>query len=328
MSSPRWIDGHLDLAWIEAGLHPLTPSSRDSDAAVTWDSLRRGGVGLVFGTIFTEMDGPEDDPAAYPAGDAQAAHDAGRRQLDWYLQQESEGRIRIARHRDDLVLGDPPTVVLLMECADPIRTPDEAGWWIEQGVRLVGLSWGRGSRYSGGNATPGGLTDAGRSLVNALDRLGVGHDCSHLSVESFDELLAMSQGPICATHSNAAAIVREDPRHLSDRQYAALAERDAVVGLNLFARFLNRDGSASIHDCIEHLRHASGLIGRSRMALGSDADGGFTAKDLPTDLANLEHLDRLDAALADAGWSAAERTGFRMDNWLRWLGTVRAFDST
>ena len=327
MTPPRWIDGHLDLAWIDLGLHSLAPPEPAPLAAVTWERLRLGGVGMIFGTIFTEMDGPEDDPASYPEGDAAAAHDAGRRQLDWYLEQESEGRIRIARRRSDLVPGTPPVVVLLMECADPIRDPDEVGWWVEQGVRLVGLSWGRGSRYSGGNATPGGLTDLGRSLVTSLDAHGVGHDCAHLSRESFDDLLAIATGPICASHSNAGELVGENPRHLSDGQYRALAERDAIVGLNLYRRFLAPGDSATIRDCVDHLHHAAALIGRHRLALGSDADGGFTAEDLPLDLRSIEHLDRLDEALHAAGWSEEARRGFRMDNWLRWLERVPAFDS-
>ena len=329
MNPPSWIDGHLDLAWIDLGLHPLTAGPDDPEAAVTWGSLAEGRVGMMFGTIFTEMDGPREDPAAYPAGDAQAAHDAGRRQLDWYLQAESEGRIRIARERADLVLDAArPTVVLLMECADPIRTPEEAAWWTAQGVRIVGLSWGRGSRYSGGNSGGGGLTGVGGSLVEALDELGVAHDCSHLSRESFDDLLRISDGPVCATHSNAAAVVGENPRHLSALQYRALAERDAIVGLNLFGRFLHADGDATVKDCVRHLTHAAGLLGRNRLALGSDADGGFTATDLPEDLRSVRDLDRLDAALRETGWSDSERLGFRSANWMRWLETVAAFDRT
>ncbi len=324
MRHPDWIDGHLDLAWIDLGLHPLDRPSSKHRAAVSWRSLDRARVGTVFGTIFTEMDGPADDPAAYPSGDAEAAHAAGRRQLDWYLQQEVEGRIRIVRERSNLAPGPRPNVVLLMECADPIRTPQEAEWWVEQGVRIVGLSWGRGSRYAGGNAAPGGLTDPGRSLVRTLDELGVAHDCSHLSREAFDDLLRTTHGPVCATHSNAASLAGDDARHLLDDQYRALAARNAVIGLNLYGRFLNPTGSTTVRDCVAHLEHAAALVGRDRLALGSDADGGFDADALPEELRDLEHLDRLDSALEDAGWTDAERRGFRAGNWSRWLETVPA----
>ena len=190
------------------------------------------------------MDGPPSDPASYAAGDAAGAEAAGRRQLDWYLDQERRGRIGIVRSIDDLERREGLQVVLLMECADPIRSPEDAAWWVARGVRLVGMSWGRGSRYAGGNATPGPLTASGRELVSTLDDLGVGHDASHLSRASFDDLLERSTGPVCATHSNAAALIGDDPRHLLDDQIRAIRDRDGIVGLNLFGRFLT-EGSPS-----------------------------------------------------------------------------------
>ena len=203
------------------------------------------------------------------------AEAAGRRQLDWYLDQERRGRIGIVRSIDDLGRREGLQVVLLMECADPIRSPEDAAWWVARGVRLVGMSWGRGSRYAGGNATPGPLTASGRELVSTLDDLGVGHDASHLSRASFDDLLERSTGPVCATHSNAAALIGDDPRHLLDDQIRAIGDRDGIVGLNLFGRFLAKDRRATLADCLDHVEHAASIIGRRRLALGSDADGGF-----------------------------------------------------
>ena len=275
--SETWIDGHLDLAWIGLSgrdmVQPPPPTG-----AVTWPALVESRVQIAFGTIFTQMDGPEHDPASYPRGDRHAAARAGRAQMAWYESMEEAGHVRIARTIGEL--DDPsdiPAVVLLMECADPIVDPQDVEWWVRKGLRLVGLSWGLGSRHAGGNANPGGLTSEGRDLVKALDESGVGHDVSHLSREAFDDLLNTATGPICATHSNAAMLTRDDPRFLTDEQYAALADRDGIVGLNLYGRQLACDHQATIEDCLDHLEHAAGIIGRHRVALGSDADGGFEA---------------------------------------------------
>ena len=250
-NNPRthtWIDGHLDLAWIGLSGRDMAQPPPPT-GSVTWASLIESDIRVAFGTIFTQMDGPGDDPASYPRGDREAAARAGRAQLAWYQSMEESGRMRLARTIADLDDDSGvPIVVLLMECADPILDARDLEWWVHQGLRLVGLSWGLGSRHAGGNAAPGGLTPEGRDLVRALDDHGIGHDLSHLSRAAFDDLMACSRGPICATHSNAAMLTEDDPRFLTNDQYAAIAERDGIVGLNLFGRQLVRDRPAMTRD--------------------------------------------------------------------------------
>lgn len=211
------VDGHLDLATIGlCGRDLLAVSHPGPDGCVTIPALRRGGVGLMLATIFTERGGPVSDPVAYPQeDDGRAAEVAGRRQLDLYLDLESRGVLRIVRSVRELPervprADEPLPIVLLMECADPIRTPDDAAWWFDAGVRVVGISWARGSRYAGGNAAPGGLTPVGRELVAAFEELGVIHDVSHLSDEGFNELLGSTRGTVVASHSNCRALMVQD----------------------------------------------------------------------------------------------------------------------
>ena len=325
MTSNAWLDAHLDLAYLAGAGRDFSKSIAELkiDGAVTWPDLQAARIQTLFATIFTERDGPPHDPAAYPADDADAAEDAGRRQLNWYEAEEAAGRVTIVRDTADLDSEIVPRLVLLMECADPIKTPEDATWWVDHGVRVIGLSWARGSRYAGGNARPGGLSPAGESLVDALEALGVGHDVSHLSPAAFDDLLARTSGPVCATHSNAAAITGPDDRHLRDDQIEAIAARGGVIGLNLFGRFLRGDGMpATIDDCLDHIEHVAALAGRDRVGLGSDADGGFGATSLPEGLQDLRQLDLLTLGLASRGWTSVETRGFQFDNWNSWLGKL------
>jgi membrane dipeptidase len=118
-----------------------------------------------------------------------------------------------------------------MEGADPIRTPDELGWWTARGLRMVGPAWQR-TRYAGGTGAPGPLTPLGRDLVAAMQGEGVILDVSHLAEQSFWDAMDLAPERVCASHSNARALVPDD-RHLSDAMLDALAARDAVVGLAL-----------------------------------------------------------------------------------------------
>jgi membrane dipeptidase len=238
---------------------------------------------------------------------------------------ERNGDIAIVRTRRDLARaasGDgPPGVVILMECADPIRTPDEVAWWHARGLRVVGMSWGHGSRYAGGNARPGGLTPVGRRLVEALDSCGILHDASHLSRAAFDELLAATDARVIASHSNAQALLEHSERHITDAQIVAIRERDGWIGLNLYGRFLAKDRPATIADGVAHTMHVARLAGADRVGLGSDLDGGFGREAYPVEIRSTRHYPKLLAALDAAGFTALGGTheGFAHANLMRVL---------
>ncbi len=207
-----------------------------------------------------------------------------------------------------------------MEGADPIRDPGQVGRWFADGLRLVGMTWAAGTRYAGGNQRLGPLTPLGAELVRALDEYGIIHDASHLSDEALAGLLEIARGPIVATHSNCRTLVGLSQRHLRDDQVRAIAERGGVIGLNLFSRFLVREGRATIDDCVAHVQHLGDLMGHRRgVALGTDMDGGFGPGELPLDLDHPRKLEALADALRTAGWSDQDVEGFAYGNWRRFL---------
>src|SRR5258706_4250106 len=124
---------------------------------------QRGGVGLVFATIFV----PPDAPDAM-AADAEA-------QLRYYQELAAEGTgngMRLVTSRADLdgLVGNweaaltpaerPVGFALLMEGADPLRSPAELEQWHTRGLRLVGPAL-RGTRYFGAPGSPGAHTGPG-----------------------------------------------------------------------------------------------------------------------------------------------------------------------
>jgi len=322
----RWIDGHLDLAYVAlCGRDLSIPCPDPAAGCVSLPELREAGVGLALATVFTEP-GVTDPSQLYGYGsseDLDGAELAGRRQLEIYHRLEMERQVGIVRNRSDLggrAGGPEPRVVLLMEGADPIRSPDDAGRWFDGGVRAVGLAWAAGTRYAGGNRSPGPLTPPGVELVRALDELGVIHDASHLADEAFEGLLATAGGPIVATHSNCRALAGASQRHLRDEQIAQIARRGGIVGLNLFGKFLVPGGRAAISDCVAHVERVCGIMGHRRgVGLGSDMDGGFPPTELPAGLDHPRKLDALAEALRNAGWPDDDIEGFRHANWRRFL---------
>lgn len=330
-AAQRWIDGHLDLAYLAVnGRDITTPVPADLDACISLPALRETGVDLVFATIFTEMNftGSQTTEAqVYARDDFEAAGRCGLKQLEVYEQLEEAGELSIVRRADDLTDERPaPRIVILMEGADPIRSPADVEFWHSRGVRIVGLTWAMGSKYAGGNVTGGGLTSAGRHLVAALDELGIVHDVSHLAEQALHELLDCTTGPVLASHSNARAVDHTyGERSLSDDQIRAIAELSGVIGINLFTKFLATGHRATIADVVAHIEHITGVMGHRRgVGLGSDMDGGFAASKLAEGLDRPQSLPALADALCTAGWSDSEIDGFACGNWLRILEHVLA----
>jgi len=371
----EWTDAHLDLAYLAvAGRDVLTACPDPAQGCISIPDLRDGSIGLIFGTIFIEP-GKPDEPGGYAdSDDIEGAERAGLRQIQVYEDLERTGHISIVRTRRDLDhLPTPPSVregvggwvedvdrsrrpthplapslkgrgnapikvVILMEGADPIRSPEHVKEWFERGVRIVGLTWAMGSRYAGGNAKPGPLTGAGREMIAALDELGIVHDLSHLSDPAVDELLSITRGRIIASHSNARSLMADEPaqaipgvsagleRHLPDAYIHDVSKRGGVVGLNLFSKFLiggrrvAAGQRATIEDCIRHVEHIAQVMGHRRgVGLGSDADGGFLPIMLPEGLDHPRKWVGLLDGLSRAGWSKEDVDGFARGNWLRFL---------
>lgn len=324
-----WFDAHLDLAYLaECGRDMDAPiqsaGGPHPPAAVTWPALRDAGVRFCLGTIFTEADGT--DAVGYPSGDAKAAAQRGRAQLAQYERAAATGWIALMPRRGIKASADAPiSLGILMENADPIASPAELEWWVSQGLVAVGPSWAKASRYAGGNSTTTGLTDLGRELISEMDRLGVVIDVSHLSDASLEQVLAMTDSPVMASHSNCRELLdRSNQRHLTDAAIIEIARRGGVIGLNLYGKFLTPPGAErgpTIEDAIRHVERVCELAGHRRaVGLGSDMDGGFSAEGLPDTIRSPRDLSKLLDALSSRGWGDDDIRGFACDNWLGFWG--------
>ena len=152
------------------------------------------------------------------------------------------------------------------------------------GLRSLGPVWSRPTvfghgvpfRFPGDPDTGPGLTEAGKNLVRVCNELGILIDLSHMNEAGFNDVAALSDTPLVATHSNAHALCAS-ARNLTDRQLAQVRETGGMVGLNFATFFLREDGRASpaiawdvllrqMDYLIEHL-------GEDHVGLGSDFDG-------------------------------------------------------
>lgn len=343
-------DAHLDLAYLAVAgrdmrAEPESCGVPHPPASVTLPALRRGGVDSCLATIFTQAIGPTEGspgPWAYTEGDGQAARIAGLRQLDIYEQWQRDGLVALLPRRgtprppagDAASARSPLRIGILMECADPLLEPDDIALWADRGVIAVGMAWVRRGRYAAGNACEpdDGLTDRGRALIPAMDALGIVHDLSHLSPRATDELLAATDAPVIASHSNCRALLPDDApkarlnRQLSDDTIREIGRRSGVIGINLFSDFLRPTCSVDpvgIEAVVHHIEHICEVVGHRRaVGLGSDMDGGFSASKLACGIREPRDLRRIDAALAERGWTPREVSDWAFGNWGKYWGVA------
>ena len=321
-------DAHLDLAYLDVNRRDLTlpldklgpeTTGPHPPAAITLPELRAASVRWALGTVFTEAGG--DGPEGYEPMDVEAAVLAGKEQVSVYRRWAEEAHITIANHGrfdPEPADTDPIQIGILVENADPIRTPDELDWWVAEGVVAIGLCWGKQSRYAAGNSCEPelGLTPMGVEMLEAMHAVSVVCDLSHLSQRATDE-----------AHSNCRALLGGDgaknwQRHLSDEAITEIARRGGVIGLNLAQWFLKpgvTDDSPrpTIADALAHIEHICELTGsKQHAALGTDMDGGFSGKQLCEGIEKPTDLHKLFDGLRERGWTDDELQGLASRNWL------------
>ncbi len=341
---PVIFDGHNDvlLKLYNAGRATASESFlKGREGAIDVPSAKAGGFGGGFFAIFvpspTDLDSkfeemtkdvydlPLPDPIhwedAFPVVMSQAAI---------LFELEEQGALTICRTaaelRSCLAEGRMAAVLHIegAEAIDPdLNTLDVL---YQAGLRSIGPVWSRETIFGHGvpfryPSTPdigAGLKDQGLRLVKRCNELGIMIDLSHLNEAGFWDVARHSTKPLVATHSNVHEICPH-ARNLTDKQLAAIAESDGMVGLNFAVAFLRADGKmlsdVPLEQMIRHLDHLIEKLGEDRVGFGSDYDGAV----VPELLNSCAGLPKLRAAMRQHGYDDALMTKLCHGNWLRVL---------
>src|SRR6185295_2677759 len=207
----------------------------------------------------------------------------------------------------------------------------------DRGARYMTLTWSIASPIGGssGDDSDGqGLTDAGREIIDAMHRLGIMVDVSHVSDPLFWDVVRYARKPIIASHSSARALANV-PRNMTDAMLKAVARNGGAVCINYGSEFLDegfsraqqavwarvrtlgldprqtwrtvRDEVArlppvSLSRLIDHIEHVAQVAGIDHVCLGSDFDGVAAT---PLGLENVSKLPAVTAALRARGYAPA-----------------------
>jgi membrane dipeptidase len=353
------VDAHQDLAWnmLTFGrdyTHPVEETRRlekgkavveyNGDTLLSWHEYQRGRVALIFATLFAApLRARTDEWDTQFYADADQAHRIYSGHLDVYARMfdQHSDKFRPVRTTRELGAiidawdhpaaegqGYPVGIVHLMEGADGIRHIEDLEEWWDRGVRIIGPAW-MATRYCGGTREPGPLTDEGHALLEAMSDFGFTLDLSHMAWESARQALDLYEGPIIASHSNALRLVKgsESNRHLTDDIIERIIEREGVIGIVPFNRFLvhgwkNSDPRSAVplELVAAQIDYVCQMAGNARhVGFGTDFDGGFGLQHVPPEIDTIVDLHKLVPLLEARGYTDDNIAAIFGGNWINHL---------
>ena len=299
-----------------------------------------GRVAIVFGSLQILPETAVGLPAwqRYTYRTAADARQLALWQLDYYRRlADDHDSIQLILSRDDLaaaleswsdeqgIEGRKQGIVVKLKGAEPISEPMQLEEWLEYGVRIVAPAWGQ-TRYAGSAGTDGGLTRLGYELLEVMADNEVLLDISAMSERAAADALDRYEGAIIASHSNPRRF-HHSPRCLPEALIRRLAERDGVMGIMVYNRFLRHDwhprdrqrqvSIAHWVDAVDHVCQLTGAV--EHVGLGSNIDGGYPLSALPIEIDTSSDLWLLRRRLLERGFAEAEASAILGGNMLRKL---------
>ena len=218
-------------------------------------------------------------------------------------------------------------------------------YYYDLGIRYITLTHGKdnliGDSSYDTTRTHGGLSEFGEQVVKEMNRLGIMVDVSHISDDTFYDVIELTDVPVIASHSSARHFTPGFERNMGDEMIKKLGEKNGVIMINFGGSFLDQDfreKSGKVREHIvnwlaenelsrndaeaqeyiakyvaennpfpsvmkvaDHFDHIVGLVGIDHLGLGSDFDG--VGDTLPTGLKDVSMYPNLFAELLKRGYS-------------------------
>ena len=246
------------------------------------------------------------------------------------LEAESGGQIRVVRQKGELVECLQRGVVAMVlhfegaEAIDPEM--DALSVFYQAGLRSLGIAWSRPNAFAHGVPfkfphspdTGPGLSEAGRELVKACNRMGIVIDLAHINEKGFWDTAEISDAPLVVSHAGVHALC-PSTRNLTDKQLDAVGRTEGVVGVNFHVGFLRKDGylepDTPLSQIVSHIDYIARRLGIEHVALGSDFDGAI----MPRELGDTAGMPKLISALRDYGYDDNALRKLTHENWIRVL---------
>lgn len=307
------VDGHNDLPWRIRGeaaleIERLQLDQRNEEGHTDLPRLEEGGVDVQWWSVYVdpETHGPEATAVQLEEFDVAKRLCRTYPQLEMAYTPDDVDRITEAG-RTACLLGMEGGHVI-SNSIPVLRQLYEAGARYLTLTHFRTLSWADAA----GDVTHGGLTPFGVEVVREMNRLGMVVDLSHVSDQTMDDALRVSEAPVLFSHSGARAVA-EHERNVPDDVLRRLDENGGVVMVIFYPAYLVPGADTLSSDYLaensdvgtiaDHIDHVVEVAGVDHVGLGSDFDGvGY----LPQGMEDVSELPNLTQELLDRGYTEEE----------------------
>ncbi len=229
------LDSHCDTP--SQLLRLRNPSLDNSHSHVDFPKLRRGGVDAAFWAMYV--------PASLSAADGELYAYRLLRCVQDALEANAD-KAAVALSPEDACANKQKglfSVFLALENGAPIGSSlEKLQAFYDAGVRYMTLSHSADNQICDSCASDigkwHGLSPFGREVIAQMNRMGMIVDVSHISDESFYDVLEYSSAPVVASHSCCRSLA-DHPRNMTDDMIRSLAECGGVIQINFFPVFLD-----------------------------------------------------------------------------------------
>ena len=174
----------------------------------------------------------------------------------------------------------------------------------DAGVRLMTLTWNYANELAFPNGMEGpdkGITPVGWEVIEAMNRMGMIVDTSHLNDVGTEQILKSHALPPVASHSDARAITGHQ-RNLTDPLIRLFADKGGLIGLNFSNHFTGDSEITKVENIVRHAQHIRDIGGDDVLAIGTDFDGIQ-----PTlEIEDASQMDKLAVGLSKRGFTDDE----------------------
>ena len=170
----------------------------------------------------------------------------------------------IKAHPDKFAKGETPQSVeenfkkglisfpMGMENGAPLLKLTDIQYYYNKGIRYVTLTHGKDnlicdSSYDS-TATWKGLSPYGRKVVKEMNRVGMMVDISHVSDNTFYQVMKLSKKPCIASHSSCRYFTEGFKRNMSDDMIKELGKNGGVIQINFGTSFLDEKARLDIEE--------------------------------------------------------------------------------
>lgn len=243
------LDGHVDVPYR---LHEQSKvgvmddvSTRTTRGDFDLPRARAGGLDAPFFSIYT--------PSACEAAGTARVLANGLIDLVEGIVRAHPGELVLARTAGEVRAAAAQgrlAVLLGMENGSPLEgSLANLEHFFARGVRYITLCHGEDNHLCDSSydtrRTHRGLSAFGREVVLRMNELGILVDVSHVSDDTFWQVIGLSRAPVIASHSSLRHFVPGFQRNLSDEMLRALAKNGGVVQINFGSGFLTERANAA-----------------------------------------------------------------------------------